>query len=250
MSHQFPEVVEAARAVPEGTVLDGEIVAWDGDQPLPFNALQKRIGRKTVPKKLLLEAPVILLARPVGAYTLNVIRYTGPQGVCLALSFDTQTLPVNHCGTYNGSGVGFVTALTDPGGGTVRVAYGLTLDPAITAVAVEFTDGGNTNSFTENGAYLILLDGGRSPRRATGGRREPQVAGVAKHHAVSVDVGKAQQLGLGGCGKRAQRHNQGHDRQDETLGTNHSSLLWDNGVSRLLRRPSARAGRPDRRRDP
>jgi hypothetical protein len=113
-------------------------------------------------------APVILLARPVGAYMLNVIRYTGPQGVCLALSFDTQTLPVNHCGTYNGSGVGFVTALTDPDGGTVRVAYGLTLDPAITAVAVEFTDGGNTNSFTENGAYLILLDGGRSPRRATG----------------------------------------------------------------------------------
>jgi len=37
-------------------------VAWDGTAPLPFNDLQKRIGRKTVPKALLKSAPVILLA--------------------------------------------------------------------------------------------------------------------------------------------------------------------------------------------
>ncbi|MEY8842545.1 cisplatin damage response ATP-dependent DNA ligase, partial [Cribrihabitans sp. XS_ASV171] len=43
-------------------VIDGEILAWDAEAPLPFNALQKRIGRKTVPKKLLTEAPVIVYA--------------------------------------------------------------------------------------------------------------------------------------------------------------------------------------------
>ncbi|MDP4992307.1 MAG: ATP-dependent DNA ligase, partial [Marivita lacus] len=35
---------------------------WEGTQPHPFNTLQARIGRKTVPKKLLQDAPVILLA--------------------------------------------------------------------------------------------------------------------------------------------------------------------------------------------
>jgi DNA ligase-1 len=62
MTDRFPEFARAVDFLPPGTVLDGEIVAWDGAAPLPFNALQKRIGRKTVPKKLLLEAPVILLA--------------------------------------------------------------------------------------------------------------------------------------------------------------------------------------------
>ncbi len=62
MTDRFPEFACAADFVPDGTVLDGEIVAWDGAAPLPFNDLQKRIGRKTVPKKLLNEAPVILLA--------------------------------------------------------------------------------------------------------------------------------------------------------------------------------------------
>ncbi|MGR3272191.1 ATP-dependent DNA ligase [Thalassococcus profundi] len=62
MTDRFPELARARDFLPDGTVLDGEIVAWDGTQPLPFNTLQKRIGRKTVPKKLLTEAPVILLA--------------------------------------------------------------------------------------------------------------------------------------------------------------------------------------------
>ncbi len=62
MTDRFPEFARAADFLASGTVLDGEIVAWDGTAPLPFNDLQKRIGRKTVPKKLLTEAPVILLA--------------------------------------------------------------------------------------------------------------------------------------------------------------------------------------------
>ncbi|MFX0545565.1 ATP-dependent DNA ligase [Roseovarius sp. S1116L3] len=62
MTDRFPEFAKAADFLPPGTVLDGEIVAWDGAAPLPFNDLQKRIGRKTVPKTLLKSAPVILLA--------------------------------------------------------------------------------------------------------------------------------------------------------------------------------------------
>ncbi len=62
MTDRFPELAAALDFLPDGTVLDGEILAWADDAPLPFNALQKRIGRKTVPKKLLTEAPVILMA--------------------------------------------------------------------------------------------------------------------------------------------------------------------------------------------
>lgn len=62
MTDRFPELAQLIDFVPPGTVLDGEVLAWADDAPLPFNALQKRIGRKTVPKKLLIEAPVILYA--------------------------------------------------------------------------------------------------------------------------------------------------------------------------------------------
>ncbi|WP_208354472.1 ATP-dependent DNA ligase [Pseudaestuariivita rosea] len=62
MTDRFPELAALVDFVPEGTVIDGEVLAWQDDRPLPFNALQKRIGRKTVPKKLLTEAPVVIKA--------------------------------------------------------------------------------------------------------------------------------------------------------------------------------------------
>lgn len=58
---RFPEVAEAARGLPEGTVLDGELLAW-ADGVMPFSALQRRLGRKTVPARLLRDVPVIFLA--------------------------------------------------------------------------------------------------------------------------------------------------------------------------------------------
>lgn len=54
----FPEIAEAARKLPNGVVLDGELLAWDGKRPMPFYKLQKRIGRKRVPSDLLDEVPV------------------------------------------------------------------------------------------------------------------------------------------------------------------------------------------------
>ncbi|SNR55842.1 ATP-dependent DNA ligase [Puniceibacterium sediminis] len=62
ITDRFPELARALDHLPDGTVLDGEIVTWDGAAPMSFNTLQKRIGRKTVPIKLLKDAPVILLA--------------------------------------------------------------------------------------------------------------------------------------------------------------------------------------------
>jgi DNA ligase-1 len=63
ITDRFPEVRDAAAALPDGTVLDGEILAWDDDSGvMDFGALQRRIGRKRVGAKLLAEVPVVFLA--------------------------------------------------------------------------------------------------------------------------------------------------------------------------------------------
>lgn len=62
MTDRFPELAQLKDFVPDGTVIDGEILAFRDGASLSFNALQKRIGRKTVPKNLLTEAPVVLMA--------------------------------------------------------------------------------------------------------------------------------------------------------------------------------------------
>lgn len=64
VTDRFPEFALLADFLPAGCVIDGEILAWDGaaNRPLPFSDLQKRIGRKTVPKKLLTDAPARMLA--------------------------------------------------------------------------------------------------------------------------------------------------------------------------------------------
>ena len=61
---QFPDIAEAAEALPDGTVLDGEIVAWDvdADRARPFNDLQPRLGRKRVSRKLREGNPAFFVA--------------------------------------------------------------------------------------------------------------------------------------------------------------------------------------------
>ena len=59
---RFPEIEAAARALPDGLVLDGEVLGWSCDAPLPFLALQKRIHRRKPGPKLLGECPVAFLA--------------------------------------------------------------------------------------------------------------------------------------------------------------------------------------------
>jgi DNA ligase-1 len=61
ITERFPELAHAAALLPDGTVLDGEIMPWRGG-PLPFAQLQRRIGRKVLGPKILAEVPVVLLA--------------------------------------------------------------------------------------------------------------------------------------------------------------------------------------------
>lgn len=78
VTDRYPELAGLAAALPDGTALDGEILPWKwqegasgepaGGSPelkgavLPFGELQKRIGRKTLSKKLLADVPAVLMA--------------------------------------------------------------------------------------------------------------------------------------------------------------------------------------------
>jgi DNA ligase-1 len=62
LAGRFPEVEEAGALLPEGTVLDGELLPWVDSGPLPFAQLQRRIGRKNLGRKILDEVPAALIA--------------------------------------------------------------------------------------------------------------------------------------------------------------------------------------------
>ena len=64
ITDRFPELASLGVALADGTVIDGEILAWEpgGDAPLPFARLQPRITRKTLSKKVLADSPATFLA--------------------------------------------------------------------------------------------------------------------------------------------------------------------------------------------
>lgn len=59
---RFPEIVDAAATLPDGIVLDGEVVAWKDGRIQPFASLQQRIGRKKLSAAILAAVPVQFLA--------------------------------------------------------------------------------------------------------------------------------------------------------------------------------------------
>ena len=65
ITDRFPEVAGVAAGLADGTVLDGEILAWRGDRPLPFAALQQRIGRERQVARTARDLPVVFMAYDV-----------------------------------------------------------------------------------------------------------------------------------------------------------------------------------------
>ena len=86
ITDRFPELATMGEALPDGTVIDGEIVVWrknvqlpeDPGKVQPFADLQKRIGRKTIGAKLLRDVPVVVLAYDILEFKGEDVR-TRPQ---------------------------------------------------------------------------------------------------------------------------------------------------------------------------
>lgn len=62
VTEKYTELIALKEFLPNGTVIDGEIMAYKNSEPLSFNHLQTRISRKALSKKILEESPVILMA--------------------------------------------------------------------------------------------------------------------------------------------------------------------------------------------
>ncbi|MDX2232100.1 MAG: ATP-dependent DNA ligase [Leptolyngbyaceae cyanobacterium bins.349] len=80
ITDQFPELEPFFMTLPDGLVLDGEILCWDGDRPMNFNALQKRLGRKKLTAKILQENPAHFIA-------YDLLEYQGE---------DLRSQPLHH----------------------------------------------------------------------------------------------------------------------------------------------------------
>ena len=65
ITHRFPEIAAAATNLPDGTVLDGEVLAFRDDRPMPFSALQQRIGRQKQVAQLVRAVPVVFMTYDV-----------------------------------------------------------------------------------------------------------------------------------------------------------------------------------------
>ncbi len=62
MTDKFPEYFILKDLLPDGVVIDGEIIPAVDGSPLPFAILQTRIGRKNIGKKQLQDAPISFFA--------------------------------------------------------------------------------------------------------------------------------------------------------------------------------------------
>jgi DNA ligase 1 len=74
ITEKFPELEIVALNLPDGSVLDGEILPMINGKPMNFQHLQTRIGRKVVSKKLLQEVPVHFVAYDLLEWNAEDIR--------------------------------------------------------------------------------------------------------------------------------------------------------------------------------
>ena len=79
VNESFPELVEVAQALPSGSVLDGELICWQQNaaQPLGFDQLQRRLGRKTVGATLKRDCPMRFIVYDLLEHQGTDIRQLG-----------------------------------------------------------------------------------------------------------------------------------------------------------------------------
>ena len=74
VTEQFPELHFLIDILPDGAVLDGEILAVQDKQVLSFSTLQQRLNRKTINKKQLEDAPIGFFVYDILEFEANDFR--------------------------------------------------------------------------------------------------------------------------------------------------------------------------------
>ncbi|MBT32664.1 MAG: ATP-dependent DNA ligase [Thalassobius sp.] len=76
VTDKFPEFETFNIDIPDGTVLDGEILSYENGVPLSFGELQTRIGRKNITKSILKKTPVAFMAYDILEWENKDLRNT------------------------------------------------------------------------------------------------------------------------------------------------------------------------------
>ena len=79
LTEKFTEFQELVKILPNGTVIDGEILPMKDGAYLPFHVMQTRIGRKNVTKKALLDAPLVMVCYDIMEHEGTDIRHLSMQ---------------------------------------------------------------------------------------------------------------------------------------------------------------------------
>jgi DNA ligase-1 len=74
VTERYPEIAAIGDLLPDGTAIDGELLPWRDERPLPFAELQRRIGRKSITRAILTQVPVIVMAYDVLEFNSEDIR--------------------------------------------------------------------------------------------------------------------------------------------------------------------------------
>jgi DNA ligase-1 len=83
---RFPEIATAATSLSDGIVLDGEVLAFAEGRPMPFSALQQRIGRQRQIAQIMRAVPVVFVAYDVlehGGMDVREQPLTARRGILL-----------------------------------------------------------------------------------------------------------------------------------------------------------------------
>lgn len=112
LTEKFTEFEQLVNILPNGTVIDGEILPMKDGKFLPFHVMQTRIGRKNVTKKALLEAPLVMVCYDIIEHNGVDIRHLSMQerrtlleGLVTALKelhpdLPLQLSPIVKCSTW------------------------------------------------------------------------------------------------------------------------------------------------------
>jgi DNA ligase-1 len=99
ITERFPEITTAARTLPQGTVLDGEVLAFADNAPRPFADLQQRIGRQRKVSEVAAEVPAVFLAYDVleaGGEDIRVMPLTDRRARLVDLIANTGSLRISE----------------------------------------------------------------------------------------------------------------------------------------------------------